>query len=209
MSYFKPRLLNFLPNKRLPVFFWDFVSDIRRSKPNKKFVEDGKKNTDCTNTIQMAYFGSRIWNRSNETRLTINGSINPLWIQLTKNKSGCNSNLNAVIDGIRLCTWPMEVISRAVTNTKTRMSRIRKQAKKPKKTSDPIAHYMKTSSPNEDHDEDQLPNPDEHEDEKENYIDVTLPDFNVLYGQNIAKIYPKERVYKILPNLLAHFLVTW
>ena len=143
MSHIKSKVLDYLIDNELPAFFFTFLTEIKDAKPSKKFVEDGKKITKDEATIQIAYFGSRIWNRADEVRRLINGNLNPLWIFLTKTKSGSGHNFNAVIEGIRRCTWPMEAITRATNNTKTARARYRLTVKKGKAKPDAMSSYMR------------------------------------------------------------------
>ena len=130
LTHHKTKLLDNLPDGDIPAEVIDFFSEIRDTMPSKRFIKDSKTHTNDPLTVKLAYFGNRIWNRSDEVRKIINGQINPLWVHLTKSKSGAGNNMNAIIEGIRACTWPMEVISRAQTNTKTAISRIKNESKK-------------------------------------------------------------------------------
>ena len=96
--------------------------------------------------VVIANFGNKIWNRSDEVRKHINGELNPLFIFLTRNKSGSGHNFNAVLEGIRVLPWPMEVISRARTNSKTAMSRLRSLNKAGNRTSIPGSSLGSSSS---------------------------------------------------------------
>ena len=78
MSHIKSNVLDHLQDGEIPAFFFDFLTEIKDSKLSKKFVEDGKKITRDESTIQISYFGSRIWNRADEVRRLINGNLNPL-----------------------------------------------------------------------------------------------------------------------------------
>ena len=61
MTYFKEKIPVWLPNMELPISFYDFLVEIRETKPSKKFIEDGRKITRDEDVIQISYFGSRIW----------------------------------------------------------------------------------------------------------------------------------------------------
>ena len=217
MAYFKERLLAWLPNMELPTCFYDFLVDIRETKPSKKFIEDGKKITRDEDVIQISYFGSRIWNRCEEVRRLINGNLNPLWIVLTRTKSGSGHNNNAVIEGIRRCTWPMEAISRAQTNTKTQLCRLRNEAKKAsKKPTDPIKNYLNENDDSQDeaavsgvgggggtaNEEATIA-----KDGKEQDPDETLPDFKMLYISNFRKVFPKSKIASYYPTYWLTFML--
>ncbi len=209
MSYFKKRLLAYFPGNELPVYFFDFMVDIKEARPSKKFINDARKSTNEDVTIQLAYFGSRIWSRANEVRLTINGSMNPLWVQLTKSKSGCGSNINAVIEGIRKCTWPIEAISRAVTNTRTQISRSKKETKKHTSV-DPNLSYINNHSDEED---DEVPEEDNTKFLKEKQgpraikTEDSGSEFNKLYVSNFKKVFVKVKPSTYYPTYWLTFLL--
>ena len=213
MSHIKSNVLDHLPDNELPAFFFDFLLEIKDSKPSKKFTDDGMKISRDQQTIQISHFGSRIWNRADEVRRFINGNINPLWVVLTKNKSGSGHNFNAVIEGIRRCTWPMEAIVRATNNTKTARSRIRLSLKKNKaKPTDILSTYTKASTTSNPHDD--LDNQDDTQplatgggggEDQEN--DKDMPDFKELYVINFKKVYNKVKINSYYPSYWLSFLI--
>ena len=211
MSHIKEKVLDHLQDGELPAFFFSFLTEIKDSKPSKKFIEDGKKITKDEATIQIAYFGSRIWNRADEVRRLINGNLNPLWISLTKTKSGCGHNFNAVTEGIRRCTWPMEAITRATNNTKVSRSRIRLSLKKNKAKPDAMTSYLKGNNDEEASQDDANtftgggggPAGGDGADENDN----DEPDFKEIYAINFKKVFLKVKPESYYPTYWLVFLV--
>jgi hypothetical protein len=220
MSYYKTRLLDNLPDQDFPVEVFSFLTDLKESTPSKKFLADGRKNTNDPSVIQIAHFGNKIWNRADEVRKNINGSINPLWVYLTRSKSGSGHNFNAVVEGIRLVTWPIEVTTRAQTNTKTQLSRLRAQVKAQKRSSSSSSSsssFASFSSQNPQDNEDVVPGAiggggggsgvvgtvDDTEDDDFS----SIPAYKEIYSAQYKKIFVKEKVDQFYPTYWLTFLL--
>jgi hypothetical protein len=208
MSYYKTRLLDHLPDGDLPLETLTTFNEYKDSLPTKKFLKDAAKHCDQPNVVQMAYFGNRIWNKADEVRRLINGNINPLWVQLTRNKSGSGHNFNAVIEGIRLLTWPMECIIRASNNARTTMSRNKKAVS----TSSSSSCQSSSSSSFAD-----SSNPfvgvasreasGRADDEVEDLDDIHLPAYKEVYANQYRKVFVKTKVDLYYPTYWITFLL--
>ncbi len=134
----------------------------------------------------------------------MNGNLNPLWVQLTRTKSGSGHNFNAVIEGIRLFTWPMECIIRAQNNTRTTLSRQRKST---------------TTSHNNTQDPEDSSNPlgssvgvgggggDRGEDEVEEVEGIQSIAYKEIYANQFKKVFIKTKVDMYYPTYWLSFLL--
>ena len=117
--------------------------------------------------------------------------------------------MNAVIEGIRKCTWPIEAISRAVTNTRTQISRSKKETKKPTSV-DPTLSYIDNHS-DEDEEEGQEEDNTKVLKGKKGPRAIKTEDsgleFNKLYFSNFKKVFVKVKPSTYYPTYWLTFLL--